>query len=153
MPPIRKFCKEDIINTAYEIVKSEGLSSLNARRIAKELGCSIQPIFHNFSTMNELNKEIYNKIYNTYREYMDGAIDCDKPYKAMGLAYIKFASDYPEFFKIIFMQQTNLNAEKFVMADTVSEDAIKAGMLLSGLSYEEQKQLHIYSWTCLFGSY
>ena len=48
MPPIRKFKREDIIDTAYNIVKDEGFESINARRIAKKLGCSIQHIFHNW---------------------------------------------------------------------------------------------------------
>jgi RluA family pseudouridine synthase len=36
-------------------------------------------------------------------------INENKAYKKMGISYIKFAKDYPEFFKIIFMQKTDLN--------------------------------------------
>ena len=43
----------------------------------------------------------------------------------MGISYIKFAKDYPEFFKIIFMQKTDLNAENFVMSDKVGDNVIK----------------------------
>lgn len=32
-------------------------------------------------------------------------INENKAYKKMGISYIKFAKDYPEFFKIIFMQK------------------------------------------------
>ena len=46
----------------------------------------------------------------------------DNPYKQMGLSYIKFASDYPEFFKILFMQKTTLNANDFVVNDAIGED-------------------------------
>ena len=60
MPPIRKFKREDIIDTAYNIVKDEGFGSINARRIAKELGCSIQPIFHNFSTKQKTGHQHEN---------------------------------------------------------------------------------------------
>ena len=106
MPPIRKFKREDIIDTAYNIVKDEGFGSINARRIAKELGCSIQPIFHNFSTMEELYKAIYDKISDKCREYMFRDTDKEMAYKHMGLGYISFAKDFPEFFKAIFMQKT-----------------------------------------------
>ena len=61
MPPIKKYTKEDIIMQAYEIVKSEGFEQVNARRIAKKLGCSVQPLFHNFTSMEEVNKEVYKK--------------------------------------------------------------------------------------------
>ena len=67
MPPTKKFDKETIVATAYTIVKNEGFGKVNARRIAKELGCSVQPIFHNFTSMEELNKAVYEKIYNKYK--------------------------------------------------------------------------------------
>ena len=40
MPRATKFLKEDIIEAACAVVKKEGLSAINARRVAKELGCS-----------------------------------------------------------------------------------------------------------------
>lgn len=43
MPRATKFLKEDIIEAASAVVKKEGLSAINARRVAKELGCSVQP--------------------------------------------------------------------------------------------------------------
>ena len=103
MPPIKRFEKEDIVNTAYEIVKKEGFSGLNARRIAKELSCSVQPIFHNFETMEELEEVVKKKIYDKFDEQIRNASDKEKPYLAKGMAYIRFAKDYPEFFKILFM--------------------------------------------------
>lgn len=41
MPRATKFLKEDIIEAACAVVKKEGLSAINARRVAKELGCSV----------------------------------------------------------------------------------------------------------------
>lgn len=151
MAPRRKFLKEDIIQIAYEIVKEEGLESINARRVAKELNSSVQPIFHNFATMEELKKEVYEKIYQKYKEYMLSGVEKEKAYKQMGISYIQFAKDYPEFFKIIFMQKTNLDAEKFVMADAIGDDIIKKGQLLTGLSYEEQKKFHVKVWIFTHG--
>lgn len=151
MPPIRKYNKESIIEAAYEIVKKEGLESLNARRLAKKLGCSIQPIFHNFASMEELNKEVYQKIYAEYQRYMLSGKDSEKPYKEMGMSYICFAKDYPEFFKIIFMQETNLKADAFIMADNLGEDVMKAGQVLTGLSYEEQRKFHVKVWMFTHG--
>ena len=151
MPPVRKFQKEDIIKAACKIIEKEGIEGVNARRIAKELGCSVQPIFHNFESMEELNKTVYEKIYNKYQEYMMSGIDQEKAYKQMGLSYIQFAKDYPEFFKMIFMQKTNLNAEKFVMADNAGDEVIKAGQKLTELSYEEQKKFHVKVWIFTHG--
>lgn len=66
-------------------------------------------------------------------------------------SYWGFAKDYPEFFKIIFMQKTDLNAENFVMSDKVGDNVIKAGQKLTGLSFEEQKKFHIKVWIFTHG--
>ena len=68
MPPSKKFQRDHIINATYEIVKSEGLQAINARRIAKELNSSVQPIYLNFSTMEELKNAVIEKISHTYVE-------------------------------------------------------------------------------------
>lgn len=151
MPPKMMFTKEDVIKATYEIVKKEGIENVNARRIATELKSSVHPIFSHFKDMEELKKAVYEKIYNKYQEYMLSGVNEEKAYKKMGLSYIKFAKDYPEFFKIIFMQKTNLNAEKFVMADAIGDDVIKAGQKLTGLSFEEQKKFHIKVWIFTHG--
>lgn len=117
MPPVRKFTKEDIVNAAYEIVRQDGFKGLNARKVAKELNCSVQPIFHNFETMEELSRAVYDKIYTKYRELVKQAADEERPYLAKGIAYVKFAREYPEFYKIIFMKESEMKVEEFIQAD------------------------------------
>ena len=151
MPPVRKFQRENIVDIAYEIVKDEGFESINARRIANERGCSVQPIFHNFSNMEELKQAVYEKIYGRYLEYMQIGLNEEKAYKRSGLAYIKFAKDYPNFFKIIFMQKTNLSAEEFILADNKGDNIIELGQKLTNLSYEEQKRFHVKVWIFTHG--
>ena len=145
------FSREDVLEVTYKIVEKEGFQGVNARRIANQLKSSVHPIFKHFTDMEELKKAVYEKIYAKYQEYMLQGKDKEKAYKQMGLGYIKFAKDYPEFFKIIFMQKTLLNAENFVMADKVRDDVIKAGQELTNLSYEEQKKFHVKVWIFTHG--
>lgn len=152
MPPIRKFSKEDIINSTYEIVKEKGFKEVNARKIAHELGCSVQPIFHNFTSMEELNKVIYNNIYKLYSDNMLNAAKRENlAYKEIGLAYIEFAKEHSEFFKMIFMKETNMNADTFMASGGPIKDIIEAGMILTKLSYEEQKLFHKKVWIFTHG--
>ena len=151
MPPKAMFKKEDVLDIAYEIVKKEGFKNLNARKIAKELNSSVHPIFRHFKDMEDLKKAVYEKIYNKYKEYMLSGVNEKKAYKKMGLSYIKFAKDYPEFFKILFMQKTSLNAENFIIADDAGDNVIKAGQILTGLSFEEQKKFHVKVWIFTHG--
>lgn len=151
MPPTKKFSKEDIIKASCQIILKEGIDCVNARRIAKELGCSIQPIFHNFASMKELNKAIYQQVYQQYKDYMLPSVKNNYPYKEIGLSYIRFARDFPAFFKMIFMQETKLNIEEFIMTDVVGESIIKTGQELTGLSFDEQKYFHSKVWIFTHG--
>jgi len=151
MPPIPKFQRDQIIETTYQLVKEEGIEAVNARKIAKRLGCSVQPIFHNFPTMEDLMSEVNQKIYEKYKEYMLLGKNSENAYKKIGLSYIQFAADYPEFFKILLMQETTLDAEKFMMSDVLSDHIIREGQKLSGLPYEEQKKFHIKVWIFTHG--
>ena len=145
------FKKEDVLKVACNIVEKEGFEAMNARKIANELNSSVHPIFKHFKDMEQLKKAVYEKIYAKYQEYMLSGENEKNPYKKMGMSYIQFAKDYPEFFKIIFMQKTNLNAESFVMADRMGDDVIKKGQLLTGLSFEEQKKFHVKVWIFTHG--
>ena len=46
MPVSRKINKDDIIRVCLDIVRKDGINGINARRVAKELKCSTQPIFY-----------------------------------------------------------------------------------------------------------
>ena len=66
MPPKIKITKDDIINTTLEIVRRDGADAINARTIAANLGCSTQPIFSNFASMDELRLEVSKKAFDIY---------------------------------------------------------------------------------------
>lgn len=151
MPPIKKYNRDRVIETALLIAEKEGFEKLNARRVARELNSSVNPIFNNFKNMEELKGEVYKRIYDLYQSYMLSDISSPKAYKKMGLNYIKFAKDYPEFFKIIFMQNTDLNAENFIMADDAGNEVIKKGQILTGLDFETQKKFHVKVWIFTHG--
>lgn len=151
MPSSAKIQKEDIINAAYEIAKEKGIEAINAREVARNLKCSVQPIFYQFSNMEELKKQVLNKIHETYKQYMLQGTNEEKAYKATGNLYVKFARDYPEFFKMIFMKETTLQPEQFLGADTITEEVIEQGRKFTGFSYEEQKEFHIKVWIFTHG--
>lgn len=109
MPRQVSISKEMIKKTGVEIVLHG--ENLNVRAIAKKLGCSIQPVFYNYATMDDLKADILNSISHTYEEYMSKNAKNDKysSYLAVGMAYIGFARDYPQFFKLLFMDEKGKN--------------------------------------------
>lgn len=151
MPPLKKITKEDIINTAYDIARNSGMEGINARAIAKKLNCSIQPIFHNFLNMDELKKELLEKIKLTYKKYLKENLDKEKPYKQIGLGYIKFASDEPILFKILFMSEYNISPIDLINSDTVYEDISKYACSATNIDRNNIDKFHLKMWIFTHG--
>ena len=61
MPPHIRFTQDVILDEAFEIVRQEGLYALSARRVAKELGCSTQPVYDAYTSMQELQDAVIEK--------------------------------------------------------------------------------------------
>ena len=150
MPPKVKIRKEDIFRKAFALVQREGEGVLNARRLAAEIGCSTQPIYSHYRSMNELRQEIIAEAKKIYAERIFTAVrTSDTPYKASGLAYIAFASEEPQLFRLLFMRDRG--------TDTEDGDAGEIEPLLDmlqeklGVSREEALLFHVELWTVCHG--
>ena len=146
MPPVRKITKEDIIKKSLFLVNEEGLTSLNARRLAKELMCSTQPIFSQFKNMEELNSAVVDEIYHIFDKYMLKENYNHLVYKDIGLNYIHFAKEYPNYFKILFQSDKKLKARSFVELTGPSKRIFETIQKQTGLSNEDVIKFHIKMW-------
>ncbi len=106
MPPKFKYTKEEIISAAVDIVRAEGEEGLTARSLAKALGTSVKPIFIQFSGMDEVREQVISTAYALYQSYLQADMTQGKypPYKASGMAYIRFAGEEKQLFKLLFMR-------------------------------------------------
>lgn len=105
MPPRAHYDREAIAEAAFRLTRASGIEALNARAIARELGCSTQPIFCAFSGMEEVRAEMLRRAADCYSGYIarSAALD-DRPYRGTGLAYIRFAKEEPVLFRLLFMR-------------------------------------------------
>lgn len=69
MPPKILVKKEDIVDATIELIRSQGPKALSARKIAAQLGCSSQPIYRVFKSMEELSIEVYQQLKKRERAY------------------------------------------------------------------------------------
>ncbi len=106
MPPKTKITKDNIIEAAVQTVRESGADALNARDLAERLGCSTQPIFSNFTSMNELRLAVVAEADRLYEAMCRRETESGKypPYKASGMAYIRFAAEEKELFKLLYMR-------------------------------------------------
>lgn len=151
MPPKAKTNRQQIIDTAFEIVRENGANALNARNLAHRIGCSTQPLFYNFSTMEELLESVIAKANEFYHSYIWQAMSEAKfpPYKASGMAYIQFAKEERNLFKLLFMRdRTN---EKVDIQNANFEEIVSMLMTNYGLSHEEAQLFHLEMWSVVHG--
>lgn len=110
MPKRLKITREEIINTAFELARKEGMEKVSNRAIAKKLNCSIRPIYYQFKNVEELHQEVFKKIDNYFYDFLlNNNIDEISKYKQVGLNYIAFAKKEKNLFKSMFMSDTKFS--------------------------------------------
>lgn len=151
MPPKVKVTKEDIIDASVDIVRQNGAQSLNARVIASALNCSTQPIFSNFATMDELYLAVVAKADQLCQEFMRAEVESGKYpiYKATGMAYIRFAKEEKELFKLLYMRDRTSETipettEQLVDMESIIHDN-------TGLDGQDAKLFHLEMWSYVHG--
>lgn len=151
MPPKIKVTKEEIMNAAVDIVRREGAQALNARNIAAALDCSTQPVFSNFATMDLLRMAVVQKADGLCRDYMQREMESGQypAYKANGMAYIRFAKEEKELFKLLYMRDRS--------GELVPENTELTGSMEkivqenTGLAGNDVKLFHLEMWAYVHG--
>ena len=151
MPPKFKFTRDEITNAALNVTRKNGISGLTARALAAELGCSVKPIFGLFKNMEEVGQEVFIASDLLYQNYLreDMAKGKYSPYKAIGMAYIRFAKEERELFKLLFMRDRS--REKI----EENKEEIRPLMQLIqqnlGISEDEAYLFHLEMWLYVHG--
>ena len=151
MPPKVKISKEDIVNKAIDVVRRDGDQAINARHLANLLECSTQPIFSNFSTMEELREAVLGKAYELCNDYIKSEIENGiyPTYKASGMAYIRFAKEEKELFKMLYMcDRLNQPISEKTGIDPRMETIVRNN---TGLGDEEARLFHLEMWAYVHG--
>ena len=151
MPPKFMFTREQIIAAALNTVRRAGFSGLTARSLAAELGCSAKPIFGLFRNMEEVQREVLAAAEGLYQSHIARAMAEGKypPYKASGMAYISFAREERELFRLLFMRDRT--------GEPIEEDRESIRPLLElleknlGISEDEANMLHLEMWLYVHG--
>jgi len=150
MPPKVKVTREDIVRGALEFVRQSGAEAINARSIASALDCSTQPVFSNFRSMEELHEATLGAAYELYLGFIKREVESGKypRYKAFGMAYVRFAREERELFKLLFMRD-----RRGVDASSTSdfEESVKMIMLANGVTRETATLMHLEMWSAVHG--
>lgn len=151
MPPKAKFSREEMVEAAVGIVRTKGAEALTARALGKELGTSSSPVFTVFQNMDEVQQEVLRTADRLYQSYLDTDMASGNypPYKACGMAYIRFAKEEKELFKLLFMRDRSQEKKEWQKDELMPLVAMiqKA----TGLDQESAYLFHIEMWVYVHG--
>ena len=114
MPPKAKITKDMILNTVLEITRKTGFEAVNARCIANKLQCSTRPIFTCYKNMDELKNEFLEFAFDYYNQYVANYSNNVniRSYLVLPLSYIEFAREEIHLFKLLFINDMDLNMKE-----------------------------------------
>ena len=106
MPRIPQFTKEDIAESALQIIEKKGVISLTARNLGKMLGVSSSPIFTLFDSMDEVVEEARRLGQSQFDSLMSDVTDYSPSFQEFGMRLIRFARDRSNVFAFLFLDES-----------------------------------------------
>ena len=98
--------KEVILETAFQMLLRDGYASIGITSLAKEIGCSTQPIAWHFGNMDGLRTELFEYClmflkdhFTVADEGVSGILD------GIASRYVELAFDYPNLYKYLYMSE------------------------------------------------
>ena len=145
MPPKAKFTKQKLIDESLALIRRDGVDALSARNLGACLGCSSRPIFTLYNSMAELQHDVLVQAYALYHKYIAEETASGKypPYKASGMAYVRFAVEEKELFKLLFMRE---RSTKEISEDVCDPIIVERILEATHFTREQAQQLYLSMW-------
>lgn len=150
MPRKFMFTREEVLAAALNLVREQGIAAVTARGLGEKLGSSSKPIFSLFENMEDVLSAVMKAADNLYQNYLKEDMTSGKypPYKASGMAYIRFAKEEKELFKLLFMrdrsrENTDNKEENKQLIELIQQNL--------GINEEEAYLFHLEMWIYVHG--
>ena len=112
MPAVRKASREQIIDAAVAVLCDDGFSAINARSVAKKLGCSTQPIYFSFQSMDELKAALSERAIRMHTRRVRDSLRAhegnDSRYSSYGMGFVRFAAEEKQLFRWLYLEDHQL---------------------------------------------
>ena len=112
VPAARKVSKDEIIDAAVEVLRDDGFSAINARSVAKKLGCSTQPIYFSFKNMDELKAALTERAIELHTQRVRDSLRAhegsDSRYSSYGMGFVRFAAEEKQLFRWLYLEGKQL---------------------------------------------
>ena len=135
-----------ILHTVLDITRETGFETVNARSIAGKLQCSTRPIFTCYENMEELKKDFLDFAYEYYLQYVSSFSSSEQviPSLLLPLSYIEFAAEETHLFKLLFMNDMDLNMAEAKDFYNEADNAKKAAAFSETIGVELERAKVIF---------
>lgn len=153
MPPKQKISRDLLLEHAFLIAKEQGISFVTSRSVAKAVGCSIQPVFSHFPTMEELRQATFQyaceRLMQEILEYKDEPDFLTKT----NLWVLNLARKEPNLFELLYLSRSYASTNLWeVMMDWESNRQVMSAMTEKyGVSEAACKDIFLRGFLLLFG--
>lgn len=154
MPPKPKFTREQITAAALELVSEKGMDALTARELGKRLGCSAQPVFTVFHSMEDVQDAVRDAALARFERCAEGVPDGLPAYMKLAMQMVLFAQDEPRLYLLRFLPE---NRDGELYEDIYSRMGIMVRHCLDalqddyGMSRQDAKNIFQHMWIYIFG--
>lgn len=144
--------KDKILETAFDLAKTDGIEYVTARKLAAQIGCSTQPIFRVYANMNELYAEIYQKAIDAFGDYYENfKSEVEKPFIHLGLAYINYAREESRLFTLLFQSGNRGNRSLYELLNGKTGSVSKEINRAAALGCQNPSGLFMKMWIFIHG--
>jgi AcrR family transcriptional regulator len=102
----REDVREEILRASHELMREGGIAALSMREVARRTGVSHQAPYHYFPDREAILAELIGGGFNQLYDYMVSSLGTARTrsdkMRRIGEAYVRFAFDDPELFKLMF---------------------------------------------------
>jgi AcrR family transcriptional regulator len=154
MGSIARIPKDQILDAALKMLIRDGYDSINIMTLAKELGCSTQPISWHFGSMPNLRKELTEAAFQYADKKMipppDDVVAIDR-FREMGNRYIDLAYDEPNLARFLTeAHEGHSFAEQFIEILDRSMDETMSRQIADVLSVSVDQAEHLIQTLMLY---
>lgn len=142
--PKQRITKQMVVDAAFALARERGMECVLVKDIADKMGCSVQPIYTCFESMEGLRQAVIARAEGFVKAFVAERMDREDMFRSIGRAYVHLATEEPHLFKLFMLHKREgiSTLDEFYRAEgsPFVAPAI-AGAL--GISVSNAKQLHL----------
>lgn len=143
MPAVKKVSKDEIIDAAVDVLRESGFAAVNARSVAKKLGCSTQPIYFSFKNMDELKAALTQRAVQMHTQRVRDSLRIhegnDSRYSSYGMGFVKFAAEEKQLFRWLYLEGEQQGKYQ---SDVLTPEIIEVIVDEFGYSHDIARRFH-----------